>query len=209
LKHSQRPFVVETKRRRGRPSSTSVGKIDDEVSAAVRAHSLRYDAVQNSQLAEPSDEVLPAQTAGRILPSLTEDCFPKLVTQQPEALLARFRTGRPKNSQASLSRTPAIQPSPSTDDGEIGTASASVVGLDGSGKYGPKPKKRGASGRRAPRAATTQPIVAVERNSVETDSNGDAGISSRRRGLILGRYVYRTELKPGERWKARFRKDRF
>jgi hypothetical protein len=69
------------------------------------------------------------------------------------------------------------------------------------------------AGRKKASASRAVAVVTDERRSMpsallDVDSDGDHGVSSERRGLILGRYVRGTELKFGERWKLRLRKER-
>ena len=103
-----------------------------------------------------------------------------------------------------------------SDEGQIGVVSSRVKRTekpnnDASAAQSTNSKTR--AGRKKASAPLAVAVATDERRSMssallDAASDGDLGVSSERRGLILGRYVRGTELKFGERWKLRLRKER-
>jgi hypothetical protein len=207
LKRTQQSFVVETKRRRGLSTSPAAKPSEDAFSAAVRAFSREIDSL-NGPIADVAPDAVeiephPVKLTGRILPSLVEDSAAGEAPQL-EALKTHAKP-RPRANAGKATRAPsciaALSKSP--DEGHEATVFAATA----------KDKKAArASLSLRPRAmpgldvqAADAPLPAKLERSGAT-SVTQASRSPSRRGLILRRYVHRTELGPGERWKQRSRK---
>jgi hypothetical protein len=103
-----------------------------------------------------------------------------------------------------------------SDEGQRGVASSRVKRTNKADNGAPAAQSANSKTRAPRKKASAPPAVAVvtdERRStpaalLDAASDGDPGVSSERRRLILGRYVRGTELKFGERWKLRLRKER-
>jgi hypothetical protein len=206
LKHTLQSFVVETKRRRGR--STTTKPREDAFSAAVRAFS-REIGSHDHPIADVAPDAVgteagPVQLTGSILRSLVED-LP--IADKPfpvEALKARAKARARKTSQTATRaplRTAVMPPRPDEDH------AAPKTTTDAKTKKAAKAPLILRS--RAKSELGTQAIgVPQSAELVHSDATSQAHASPApsRRGLILRRYVHRTELKFGERWKLRQRK---
>jgi hypothetical protein len=207
LKHIQQSFVVETKRRRGRSTTSDARPREDAFSAAVRAFSREIESLDGpiSDFAPNTlgTETLPVKLTGRILPSLVEESTTDKATQY-KAARTHAKPGLRANSEKATRAPSCIAAlSKSPDEGHEATVFAATA----------KDKKAArASLSLRPRAmpgldvqAADAPLPAKLERSGAT-SVTQASRSPSRRGLILRRYVHRTELGPGERWKQRSRK---
>jgi hypothetical protein len=195
LKHTQQSFVVEVRRRRNRPTSATARAIEEDAfSAAVRAHSQDFGADEEPKV-------------GRMVGSASSSlqCDERRV-ERPE--LARLGAA----VQLVVPKCSPLQ----SDEGQIGVVSSRVKRTekpnnDASAAQSTNSKTR--AGRKKASAPLAVAVATDERRSMssallDAASDGDLGVSSERRGLILGRYVRGTELKFGERWKLRLRKER-
>ena len=103
-----------------------------------------------------------------------------------------------------------------SDEARLTVASSRVKRTNKADNSAPAAQRTNLKPRRGRKKASASPAIAVvtdEHRSMpaallDTASDGDPGVSSKRRRLILGRYVRGTELKFGERWKLRLRKGR-
>ena len=102
-----------------------------------------------------------------------------------------------------------------SNEARLGVASSRVKRTNKPDKGAPAAQSANSETRAGRKKASAPPPVVVltdERRSVpatlDADSDGDVGVSSKRRRLILGRYVRGTEPKLGERWKFRLHKER-
>jgi hypothetical protein len=246
LKHTQQSFVVEMRRRRGRPTSASARAIEgDAFSAAVRAHSqdVRSDEKPKvDQVASIAVETYPARPVGRILPSLIEDRLFDPVRanrDSPQPVIpagTSTKAGKAQDASSSLqsdersverpelahlgaaAQLTGRKPLPlQSDEARLAAASSLVKRTSKVDNSAPTVQRSANSktrtGRKKASPPSTVAVVTNERRStpaglLDAASDGDPGVSSERRRLILGRYVRGTELKFGERWKLRLRKER-
>ena len=101
-----------------------------------------------------------------------------------------------------------------SDEARLAVASTRVKRTNKADNSAPAAQSANSKARAGRKTASAPPTVAVvvdERRSIpaalpDTASESDPGVSSKRRRLILERYVRGTELKFGERWKLRLRK---
>jgi hypothetical protein len=103
------------------------------------------------------------------------------------------------------------------DEARLDVASSRAKRTNKADNSAPTAQRSANSKTRTGRKKTSAPpavaVVTDERRStpaalLDAASDGDPGVSSERRRLILGRYVRGTELKFGERWKLRLRRER-
>lgn len=184
-RREKRPFLVEVRRGGKKPAGKSDTPKPTVEWPALPEESIAPEHVPVVRMAAP--EIAKSMPAGRILPSLIE--VPPAALIEEEEPEAPRRRGRPPGS---LNKTARL-PSPANDTGPR--------------RRGRPPKPRKAPQpftwpdepddveiAIAPLAIVAAPVEAAPRQPRQ-----------RRVSRILGRYVYGTMAKRGERWKRQFR----
>ena len=235
MRRTPHPFAVEVRRHRGKSAIIEAKPFTRDAFFAAALLSLSAEEAKISsdsdRAEDPNPKLVSPQPSGRILPSLVE------VSPWPEASVkaetprkparepgARRKTAkRAKAATAEVLEASRLGLSDSADlTIDLTVAATGVAAPErkssaktrrGDAAANKKPQRR-AHAAKTPKippiaaapVAANPPAPAVERQA-NPATRGDGPRQERRRS-IMARYVFGTELRPGERWKKRLRKPR-
>jgi hypothetical protein len=251
VRQTPRSFVVEVRRRRGRPTIVDATPGSGEAfrdGARDRAKEVGQSGGRERDQAEKQDfEFDPIRPSGRILPSLIETSPETLSPAAAEPLRRRARADSKPTKP-----TEVIAASVSASDRATPPSGHAAAGCVIASRAAPRESAQAQSSD-APLAAALSPagaLVDSERSAVKSTASGKSrrwddtmkahpsslgpqtapspidvgpsptpdaaksspkkfdGASRERQRSIMARYVFGTELKPGERWKLRLRRAR-
>jgi hypothetical protein len=223
LRHTKQPFVVEVKRHRGRGGSSSEKNL---FSLAARVEALAEPAIShpafNAFAAEPRKEL--ARPMGRVLPSLDEPVPAPEPLPEEERPRRRGRIPRSIASEAGraedaapprrrgrkpkLAAVGAVDASPERAQAQAPSPARAPLPRETPAVAKAEQRKTPAAPKaRAPAPRPVEPPRAPEAIlRPEPQPPREPGEATRRRRSIMGRYVFGTELRLGERWKKRLRR---
>jgi hypothetical protein len=195
-------FTVEV-RRRPRRATTLSPELSPETKppqAEFNRESARVAAATSgAQQVDPSPVDVASAPRGRILPSLVPDESFLLALQDAAATPAESEppSWPPKR--------PAVRTSKGKDQASKGPRNSSFSS-DGNAPLAERlstESHRTASVQSGEAAVASPRVAPTAPSQVVADSSGPALSAKGRKRTIMARYVFRAELKPGERWKRR------
>ena len=215
MRHTKQPFVVEVKRHRGRGGSSSEKNL---FSLAARVEALAEPAISHPAFdafaADPRKSV--ARPTGRVLPSLDEPAPAPEPAPQDDLPRRRGRPRRPTSEAAAEDAAPPRRRGRKPRLAPVGAGAASPERAQAQAQAGvvapaPPPREKppvAAAKARKPAPRPPEPASPAPEAVLRPEPQiaREPGEAARRRRSIMGRYVFGTELRLGERWKKRLRR---